>query len=114
MTIHAPAHPSGVTTPRVHHHYLAWVVVATAVVLALGAALILPSATPVAKVPSEAQRLVEFRAAERADWNASMAQLNILPVTPALSEAQRLVEFRAAERADWNASMEQLKTRLEP
>jgi hypothetical protein len=70
MAIHAPAHPSGVMTSQVHHHYLAWFAVAVAIILAIGALLVAPNVQPATTVQSEAQRLVEFRAAEHAAWIA--------------------------------------------
>jgi hypothetical protein len=90
MTIHAPAHPGGVLSPQVHHHYLAWLGVVAAVVLAIGAVLLLPTGSVRIGTPtSDGQRsLIEYRAYERADWAASEAY----------PEWKALLEFRAAER----------------
>jgi uncharacterized membrane protein YdfJ with MMPL/SSD domain len=90
MTIHTPAHPSGVVTPQVHHHYLAWTVVVTAVILAIVGVLMLPSTgMRLGSTLSDQQKsLIEYRAYERADWAASEAY----------PEWKALVEFRAAER----------------
>jgi hypothetical protein len=90
MTIHAPAHPGGVVSPHAQHHYLAWLVAVVAVVLAAGALLVAPGIAPGTATPMTAEQkgLIEFRAAERADWAASEAY----------PEWKALVEFRAAER----------------
>jgi hypothetical protein len=95
MTVHAPAHPSGVVSPQTHHHYLAWLAVSTAVVLAIAALLLSPpGGIQFASPMSEQQRslvelrAVEFRAAERLDGAAGEA----------VPEWKALVEFRAAER----------------
>jgi hypothetical protein len=90
MTIHAPAHPSGAVSPHAQHHYLAWLAVSAAVVLAVGAALLLPADTfrlgP--SVDAEQASLIEFRAAERAAFIEGRAY----------PEWKALIEFRAAER----------------
>lgn len=90
MTIHAPAHPSGAVSPQTHHHYLAWLGVTAAVILAIGAVLLMPAdllrtATPLSP---EAQSLIEYRAAERLSFTEGRAY----------PEWKALVEFRAAER----------------
>jgi hypothetical protein len=89
MTVHTPAHPSGAVTPH-PHHYLAWVAIVAAVVLAVGALLLAPVNTfRIGSSMSEEQKsLVTYRAYERADWAASEAY----------PERQSLIEFRAAER----------------
>jgi hypothetical protein len=90
MTIHAPAHPSGTVSPQTHHHYLAWLTVSAAIVLAIGAALLLPTDVfrfaPAAN--AEQASLVDFRAAERASFIEGRAY----------PEWRALIEFRAAER----------------
>jgi hypothetical protein len=91
MTIHTPAHPGGVVTP-IQHHYLAWFVAATAaILLAVGAILVVPSVLPTASTSMSDQQksLIEYRAYERADWAASEAY----------PEWKAFLEFRAAERA---------------
>jgi hypothetical protein len=90
MTIHAPAHPSGAVTPHAHHHYLAWTAIVAAVVLALGAVLLVPanSFRIGSSLSGEQRSLIEYRAYERADWAASEAY----------PEWRALLEFRAAER----------------
>ena len=90
MTIHAPAHPGGTITPHAQHHYLAWVAVSAAVVVAVGAALLVPANTfrISNSLSAEQASLIDFRAAER----ASFAEGRAYP------EWKALVEFRAAER----------------
>ncbi len=62
--------------------------VVAAVILARGGAS--EAATPA----TESERLVEFRAAERALWTAPWT-------APWLPEDQRMIQFRAGERAEW-------------
>jgi len=90
MAIHAPAHPSGVM-PQIHRRSFAWFAAVAAVVLAIGAVLVVPGVMPRASTTlSEQQKsLIEYRAYERLDWAASEAY----------PEWKALVEFRAAERA---------------
>jgi hypothetical protein len=91
MTIHAPAHRGGVVSP-IHHHYFAWLVAASAaILLAVGAFLLVPGLIPAGTTSmSEGQKsVIEYRAYERLDWAASEAY----------PEWKALVEFRAAERA---------------
>ncbi len=89
MTIHAPVHPSHVA-PQAHHHYFAWTVVTAAIVLAIGAVLLVPADGFRITTPNtnEQSSLIEYRAYERAAWAASEAN----------PEWNALVEFRAAER----------------
>ncbi|HYN48855.1 MAG TPA: hypothetical protein VER83_08305 [Candidatus Nanopelagicales bacterium] len=91
MAIHIPAHPSGVVSPQIHHHDVAWFVASVAIVLAIAALLAIPGVMPRFTTPmSEQQRsLIEYRAYERLDRAASEAY----------PEWKALVEFRAAERA---------------
>jgi hypothetical protein len=90
MTIHAPAHPSGAVTPQAHHHYLAWLGVTAAVILAIGAVLLMPAdmLRTTSPLSTEAQSLIEYRAAERLSFVEGRAY----------PEWKALVEFRAAER----------------
>ena len=92
MTIHAPAHPGGVVSPRVHDNVFGWVVATAAIVLlVIGAVLVVPGIVPDQPTSMTAQQrsLIEYRAYERLDWAASEAY----------PEWKALVEFRAAERA---------------
>ena len=90
MTIHTPAHPSGAVSPHAQHHYLAWVAISAAVILAVGAALLLP--VDVFRVTSsmsaEQASLIDYRAAERMSFVEGRAY----------PESKALIEFRAAER----------------
>lgn len=87
MTVHLPAHPGVVDHRAARDALLTIVLVAVAVILVAAAILIRPAATaPTAADVS--QSLVEYRAAERADWGA--------PILSA--ERQSLIEFRADER----------------
>ncbi len=90
MTIHAPAHPGGTVTPHAQHHYLAWVAISAAVVVAVGAALLVPADTFRTASPMSAEQasLIDFRAAERASFVEGRAY----------PEWKALIEFRAAER----------------
>lgn len=92
MTIHAPAHPGGVVSPRVHDNVLGWTAATVAIVLlAIGAVLVVPgivSEQPTS-MSTQQRSLIEFRAYERLDWAASRAY----------PEWKALLEFRAAERA---------------
>lgn len=90
MTIHAPAHPSGAITPQTHHHYLAWLGISAAVILAIGAVLLVPAGTfrLTSPVDAERQSIIEYRAAERASFVEGRAY----------PEWKALIEFRAAER----------------
>jgi len=92
MTIHAPAHPGGVVSPRVHHNVFGWVAAAAAIVLlAIGAVLVVPGivSNQATSMSAQQRNLIEFRAYERSDWAASRAY----------PEWKALLEFRAAERA---------------
>ena len=88
MTVHAPAHPSGVVSPHVTHHYLAWLAVAAAIVLAIGALLVVPGVIPssTTSMSNEQKSVIAYRASERLDWAGS-------EVYPAW-----MIAFRAAER----------------
>ena len=90
MTIHAPAHPSGAVTPQAHHHYLAWLGVSAAVILAIGAVLLMPVGTFRLGSPTstEQQSLIDYRAAERMSFIEGRAY----------PEWKALIDFRAAER----------------
>jgi len=92
MTIHAPAHPGGVVSPRVHDNTVGWIAATAAIVLlVLGAVLIVPGIVSDQGTSMSAQQrsLIEYRAFERLDWAASQAY----------PEWKALLEFRAAERA---------------
>jgi hypothetical protein len=88
MTVHAPAHPGGVVSPHVTHHYFAWLAVAAAIALAIGALLIVPGVIPgsTTSMSAEQKSVIQYRAAERLDWAGSETY-------PAW-----MIDFRAAER----------------
>lgn len=87
MTVHLPAHPGVFDHRAARDALLTVLLVAVAVILVAAAILIRPAAT----APSAAdvsQSLMEYRAAERADWGAPFVS----------AEQQSLIEFRAGER----------------
>jgi len=91
MTIHAPAHPGGVVSPRVHDNTFSWIAATAAIVLVVvGAMLVVPGLVPDQGISMSAQQrsIIEYRAYERLDWAASRAY----------PEWKALLEFRAAER----------------
>jgi hypothetical protein len=88
MTVHAPAHPGGVVSPHATHHYVAWFAASAAIVLAIGALLVVPGVIPssTASLSAEQKSIIQYRASERLDLAGSEAY-------PAW-----LIDFRAAER----------------
>lgn len=95
MTLHVPSiHPAGLAGHHILRNALAAVVVAIVVVgFATAALFYKPVALPTALPMTEAQQLVHFRAAERADWAAGI-------ISP---EQWSLVQFRAGERQSWQS-----------
>jgi hypothetical protein len=92
MTIHTPAHPGGVISPRAHDNTFGWMVATAAIVLlVIGAVIVVPEIVPNQPTSMSASQrsLIEYRAYERLDWAASRAY----------PEWKALLEFRAAERA---------------
>ena len=89
MTTHAPIHHAGLAGHHVYRDALI-AVGAAILVLALGAVLWTTRPVTVTTTPAvtEAQSLVEYRAAERDDFAAGVT-----------SETDSLIQFRAAERA---------------
>jgi hypothetical protein len=103
MTIHAPAHPGGVTAPQVQSHHLARLAaVGAAVVLAFGILLVGASVvrTPTATITTQ-DSFLEYRTAERASWSAT-----------ANPSRDSFLDFRAAERASWSAGASQPQPHL--
>lgn len=91
MLAHVPTQHAGYPA----HHLLrnALVVIGVLVIAALVVAAVIlaqDGASTAATSATEAERMVEFRAGERALWTA--------PWPP---EDQRMIEFRAGERAEW-------------
>ncbi len=93
MTLHVPTHPAGLAG---HHYLRSALLLVGAAALALllwGAALVLrPTTEPAAEPMTPAERMIEFRAGERALWQ-----------NPVQTESERMIEFRAGERALWNS-----------
>jgi hypothetical protein len=91
MTIHAPAHPGGVVSPRVHDNTLGWMAATAAILLlVIGAVLVVPAimSDQPTSMSAQQQSLIEYRAYERLDLAAGRAY----------PEWKALLEFRAAER----------------
>ena len=86
MTLHAPVQQAG----AVHHHWLRDIlIIGVVAMLTIGAVWALSGLSPFATTvsTSEAQSLIEFRAAER-DASSGMAT----------SQQDSLIEYRAGER----------------
>jgi hypothetical protein len=113
MALHLPAHQAGLAGPHVFRNALLAIGVAIlAVVLIVAALTIKPFATSTTTTMTPAQALIEFRAGERATWNAMVAESNqsatskavdqrdsaIRTDTKADAAAKALVQFRADER----------------
>ena len=87
MTLHAPVQQAG----AVHHHWLRDIlIVGIVALLTIGAVWALSGIQPFSSTVSttEAQSLIEYRAAERDSW-----------VSTATSEEDSLIQFRADEHA---------------
>ena len=88
MALHVPAHHAGIAGDHLFRNFLIAVGVAIALIVVVGVAMttrvnVGPTVTPV----EQAQSLVQYRAAERADWAVGVP-----------TEASSLLEFRASER----------------
>jgi 4-hydroxy-3-methylbut-2-en-1-yl diphosphate synthase IspG/GcpE len=93
MALHVPVHHAGITGDHLFRNFMLAVGLAIALIVVVGIAMtirvsVAPEVTPV----EQAQSLVQYRAAERADWAAGVP-----------TRASSLVQHRAAERADWAA-----------
>jgi len=87
MALHAPTHHAGVHGDHLFRNFLAAVAVAVVAIVAVG--VISTVRLPAPTVPmDQAQSILQYRAAERADWAAGVP-----------TEASSLIEFRAMERA---------------
>ena len=86
MALHVPAHHAGVSGDHLFRNFLAAVAIAIVAIVAVGviSTVRLP-ATPAAV--DQAQSILQYRAAERADWAAGVP-----------TEAGSLLEYRAGER----------------
>ena len=90
MALHVPAHHAGITGDHLFRNFLIAVGIAIALIVVVGLVMTVrvnvgPAVTPIEDV----QSLVQFRAAERADWAVGVP-----------TAASSVVQFRAAERAD--------------
>ncbi len=90
MALHSPVHHAGMAGSHLYRNFLLAMVLAVIAValIAVAASTVRFTFTPGITTAGEAQALIEYRAAERADWVAGMT-----------TEGGSLVEFRAAERA---------------
>lgn len=93
MALHVPVHHAGITGDHLFRNFLVAVGLAIALIVGVGLAMTVrvstgPTVTPVEDV----QSLVQYRAAERADWAAGVP-----------TQASSLAQYRAAERADLSA-----------
>lgn len=88
MTLHLPTHPAGYADHHVLRNALIVIgAIALAIVLVFAAVLLRPAATPTTTQLTEFERMIEFRAGERAEFAA-----------PVLTESERAIEFREGER----------------
>ncbi len=88
MALHAPVHHAGIAGDHLFRNFLVAVGIAIALIVVAGVAMttrvsIGPTVTPI----EEVQSLVQYRAAERADWAAAVP-----------TQGSSLLEFRASER----------------
>ena len=90
MALHTPVHQAGITGDHLFRNFLIAVGLAIALIVVVGVAMTVrvnvePAGTPI----EQSQSLVQYRAAERADWAAGVP-----------TQASSLVDFRASERED--------------
>ena len=88
MALHTPVHQAGITGDHLFRNFLIAVGLAIALIVVAGVAMTVrvnvgPAGTPI----EEAQSLVQYRSAERADWAAGVP-----------TQAASLIEFRDSER----------------
>jgi hypothetical protein len=88
MALHTPVHHAGITSDHLFRNFLIAVGIAIALIVVVGMVMTVrvnvgPTVTPV----EQAQSLVQYRAAERADWAAGVP-----------TQDSSLIEFRASER----------------
>lgn len=95
MALHAPTHHAGVTGDhRLLRDLLLAVGLAAVLIVVVGvASSFRVDLSPSTGMTAEQGALVEYRAAERADWAAGVA-----------TQASSLSQYRAGERLDWAAS----------
>lgn len=88
MTLHLPTHPVGYAEHHLLRNALLVIgAIALALVLVFAVAVMWPAATPSAAQLTEAERMIEFRAGERAEFAA-----------PVLTQSERAIEFRESEK----------------
>ena len=80
MALHTPVHQAGITGDHLFRNFLIAVGLAIALIVVVGIAMTVrvntePTGTPI----KEAQSLVQYRAAERADWAAGVP-IQALPI----------------------------------
>ncbi len=73
MALHTPVHQAGITGDHLFRNFLIAVGLAIALIVVVGVAMTVrvnvePAVTPI----EESQSLVQYRAAERADWAAGV------------------------------------------
>jgi hypothetical protein len=91
MLTHVPTQHAGYPAHHLLRNALIAIgVVVVAIIVVAALILVRDGASTTATSATEAERMIEFRAGERAEWTA-----------PLLAEDQRLIEFRAGERAEW-------------
>jgi hypothetical protein len=88
MTLHLPTHPAGYADHHILRNALIVIgAIALALVLLFAVVMLWPAATPSTTQLTESERMIEFRAGERAEFAA-----------PVLTESERAIEFRESER----------------
>jgi hypothetical protein len=88
---HVPTQHAGYPAHHLLRDALLAIGVLVAAILVVAAVMLSQDGAPTtATSATESERMVEFRAGERALWTA-----------PLPTEDQRMIEFRAGERAEW-------------
>lgn len=91
MTLHVPTHRAGLDAhPALRDTLIVLVTVVVVMAAVFAAGQIFPGLTSSSTSMTEEQLMVEFRAGERALYQA-----------PVLSEDQLMIDFRAGERAQY-------------
>lgn len=91
MTIHVPTHHIGFDAhPALRDTLIVIVTVVIVMAAVFAAGQIFPGLSSSSGSMTESERLIEFRAGERALYQ--------LPIQ---TESERMIEFWAGERADW-------------
>jgi hypothetical protein len=91
MTTHVPTHHVGFGAhPALRDTLIVIVTVVIVMAAVFAAGQIFPGLTSSASSMTESERMIDFRAGERALYQA-----------PVVTESERMIEFWAGERADW-------------